>query len=89
MYPLSTVPNLIKDDINLKLMEEVTQQEIKEAVDQMHPDKAPGLDGFIARFFQQCWEIIKSNLAKMIRKSQVSKKMGGSTNSSFLALIPK
>jgi hypothetical protein len=51
-YPLSIVPNLIKDDINLKLVEEVTQQEIKEALDQMHPDKALGPDGFTARFYQ-------------------------------------
>jgi exonuclease III len=89
MYPLSTVPNLIKEDINLKLVEEVTQQEIKDAVDQMHPDKAPGPDGFTARFFQHCWEIIKSDLTKMIRKSQASSKLGGSTNSAFLTLIPK
>jgi hypothetical protein len=55
----------------------------------MHPDKAPGPDGFTARFFQHCWEIIKSDLTKMIRKSQASSKLGGSTNSAFLALIPK
>ena len=89
MYPLSTVPNLIQEDINLKLMEEVTQQEIKDVVDQMHPDKAPGPDGFTTRFFQHCWEIIKSDLTKMIRKSQASNKLGVSTNSAFLALIPK
>jgi ribonuclease HI len=89
MYPLSVVPTLIKDDINRKLLEEVSQQEIKEALDQMHPDKAPGPDGFTARFFQQCWEIIKSDLTKMIKKSQASSKLGGGTNSAFLALIPK
>jgi hypothetical protein len=55
----------------------------------MHPNKAPRLDGFTARFFQHCWEIIKSDLTKMIRKSQASNKLGGSTNSAFLALIPK
>jgi exonuclease III len=88
-YPLSVVPTLIKDDINRKLLEEVTQQEIKEALDQMHPDKAPGPDGFTARFFQHCWEIIKSDLTKMIKKSQASSKLGGGTNSAFLALIPK
>jgi ribonuclease HI/exonuclease III len=88
-HPLSTVPTLIKDDVNCKLLEEVTQQEIKEALDQMHPDKAPGPDGFTARFYQHCWEIIKSDLTKMIKKSQVSHKLGGGTNSAFLALIPK
>jgi Mg/Co/Ni transporter MgtE len=54
MYPLSVVLKLINNDINRKLLEEVSQQEIKEALDQMHPDKAPGPDGFTARFFQQC-----------------------------------
>jgi hypothetical protein len=88
-YPLSVVPTLIKDDVNCKLLEEVTQQEIKETLDQMHPDKAPGPDGFTARFFQHCWEIIKSDLTKMIKKSQASSKLGGGTNSAFLALMPK
>ena len=55
----------------------------------MHPDKAPGPDGFTASFFQHCWEIIKSDLTKMIKKSQASNKLGGGTNSTFLALIPK
>jgi exonuclease III len=88
-YPFTVIPRLINEDINNKLTREVTQQEIKEALDQMNPDKAPGPDGFTARFYQQCWEIIKKDLTKMIQKSQQASKLGGSTNSSFLALIPK
>jgi ribonuclease HI len=88
-YPLTVIPRLINEDTNNKLTREVTQQEIKEALDQMNPDKAPGPDGFTARFYQQCWNIIKKDLTKMIKKSQQSSKLGGSTNSSFLALIPK
>ena len=55
----------------------------------MKPDSAPGPDGFTTRFFTCCWEIIKYDLLKMIRYSQKTSKLGGSTNSSFLALIPK
>ena len=55
----------------------------------MNPDKAPGPDGFTARFFIACWDIIQKDLVKMVRKSQNCNKIGGSTNSSFLALIPK
>jgi hypothetical protein len=55
----------------------------------MNPDKAPSPDGFTARFFQHSWDIIKSYLTKLIQKSQICSKLGGGTNSSFLALIPK
>jgi len=88
-YPLTVIPRIINEDTNSKLTREVTQQEIKEALDQMNPDKAPGPDGFTARFYQQCWNIIKKDLTKMIQKSQQTSNLGGSTNSSFLALIPK
>jgi hypothetical protein len=88
-YPLCLIPKLIEEDINIRLTKEVSQQEIKEALDQMSPDKAPGPDGFTARFYQHSWDTIKSDLTKMVRKSQLSSKLGGGTNSSFLALIPK
>jgi hypothetical protein len=55
----------------------------------MEPDKAPGPDGFTARFIKVCWKIIKNDLHIMIQKSQSCSKIGGSTNSAFLALIPK
>jgi hypothetical protein len=55
----------------------------------MNPDKASRPDGFTARFYQNNWDIIKSDLTKLIRKSQNCSKIGGGTNSSFLALIPK
>ena len=47
-----------------------------------------GPDEFTTRFFTSCWPIIKINLLRMIRKSQSSSKLGGNTNSTFLALIP-
>jgi len=55
----------------------------------MDPDKAPGPDGFTARFFISCWDIIHRDLIRMVKKSQHCSKIGGGTNSSFLALIPK
>ena len=55
----------------------------------MEADKAPGPDGFTVRFFSTCWSIIKVDLLRMVKKSQSCNKLGGSTNSAFLALIPK
>jgi hypothetical protein len=88
-YPISEVPNLITGDENHALNRPISDKEIRQVVFSMHPDKAPGPDGFTARFFTQCWDIIHKDLCKMVRKSQDCNKLGGSTNSSFLALIPK
>jgi len=89
IYPLTLVPNSVHDSTNVKLLVQVKMQEVKEALDQMNPDKDPSPDGFMARFYQSYWEIIKSDLLKMILKSQRCSKIGGGMNSSFLALIPK
>jgi hypothetical protein len=64
-------------------------KEVKAALDSLAPDKSPGPDGFTARFLQVCYLIIKHDLHKMVLKSQNCHKIGGSTNSAFLALIPK
>eukprot|EP00253_Pinus_taeda_P024931 PITA_24931 len=55
----------------------------------MEPDKTPGLDGFSIHFYRICWDIIKADLFRMIKCFLQKSKVGGSTNSTFLALIPK
>jgi exonuclease III len=86
---LEAVPSRISPLMNQQLEAKISIQEIKEALSDMEPDKAPGPDGFTARFLQTCWQIVEKDLYKMILKSQNCQKIGGSTNSSFLALIPK
>ena len=67
----------------------VTMEEIKEAVDAMENDRAPGPDGYNVNFIKACWGIVQKYLFKMVIKSQRCDKIAGSTNSAFLALIPK
>ena len=55
----------------------------------MNSDKAPGPDGFSIHFYRICWDIIKTDLIRMIKGFLKKAKMGGSTNSTFLTLIPK
>ena len=55
----------------------------------MESDKAPGPDGFSIHFFKGCWPIIKFDLICMVSSLQKKGKVGGCTNSTFLALIPK
>eukprot|EP00253_Pinus_taeda_P023602 PITA_23602 len=86
---LETIPATISPSMNETLEAKITKDEVRKALYDMDLDKAPGPDGFTARFLQSCWPIIEKDLIKMIRKSQNSQKIGGSTNSAFLALIPK
>jgi len=88
-YPLTEVPDLVTEEENRALSRPVSVDEIRKVVLSMNPDKAPGPDGFTARFYILCWDIIKKDLCRMVTKSQNCNKLGGSTNSSFLALIPK
>lgn len=55
----------------------------------MEPNKAPGPDGFLIHFYRICWELIKSDLLRMIHGFMRKTKVRGRINSTFLALIPK
>ena len=55
----------------------------------MESDKAPGPDGFPICFYKTCWDIIKVDLIKMVQGFMRKAKIGGGTNSTYLALIPK
>eukprot|EP00253_Pinus_taeda_P008616 PITA_08616 len=90
-YPdlLDNISTVISQRINESLEAKATKDEVKKALFDMDPDKAPRPDGFSARFLQVCWPIVEKYLHKMVQKSQNTQKIRGSTNSTFLALIPK
>lgn len=70
-------------------MKEISEEEIEAAVWSLHPNKAPGPDGFTITFYRQHWQTIKKDLSRMVRNVFKNKKMGGNTKSSYLELIPK
>ena len=88
-HPFDLIPPLIHEADNLLLSAPISLKDLKMALFRMKPDSAPGPDGFTANFFTSCWDIIKLDLLRMVRHSQVTCKVGGSTNSAFLTLIPK
>jgi len=89
VYPMNLIPQCVQDSNNSMLTAPISMNELKNALDSMEPDKAPGPDGFPVRFYLSCWAIIKNDLLRMVRKSQSCAKIGGGINSAFLALIPK
>ena len=53
--------NLTRQDLS-HLEEPFSEQEVKEAIMELHSEKAPGPDGFIEKFFKCCWNIVKDDL---------------------------
>ena len=51
---LELIPNPVKRNDNIKLIKGITLEELKEAIDDMENDKAPGPDGFNASFIKIC-----------------------------------
>lgn len=49
-----------------KLIDKVTKTEIDEAIFSLKDDKAPGLDGFNAFFFKECWSEIKREVYEAV-----------------------
>ena len=81
--------NLTVDDLeDLALPFSVV--EIKDAIDLMPPDKAPGPDGFTTAFFTSCWDTIHQDLMRVIDAfSELSINNFQIINSANIALLPK
>lgn len=57
----------VTQEMNNSLTQEVEEDEVKKAIWSLHPDKAPGPDGFPICFFREYWSMIKKDILKMIR----------------------
>jgi hypothetical protein len=65
------------------------EREVLEVVKGLNRDKAPSPDGFTLAFFQDCWEVIKTDLMGVFQDFHTHSKFVKSINATFLALIPK
>ncbi|MCI32309.1 ribonuclease H protein, partial [Trifolium medium] len=66
-----------------------TKEEVKDALDQMHPLKAPGPDGLPAIFFQKYWNIVGNEIQELVLSILNEGQSPGCINKTFIALIPK
>ena len=56
----------ISPQMNQILMRTATEEEVRQALFMMHPEKAPGPDGMTALFFQHSWHIIKKDVVELV-----------------------
>ena len=86
---LSEVTPDITPQMNQQLLRIATEDEVREALFMMHPEKAPGPDGMTALFFQHSWYIIKRDLVKMVIDFLVSGEMDARLYITNICMIPK
>ncbi|KAL0444895.1 UNVERIFIED_CONTAM: hypothetical protein Slati_2212200 [Sesamum latifolium] len=68
---------------------QVTREEVKVALFDIHEDKAPGSDGYSSGFFKAAWPIIGDELTRAVQDFFISGKLLKQVNATLLSLIPK
>ncbi|KAG7543424.1 Reverse transcriptase zinc-binding domain [Arabidopsis thaliana x Arabidopsis arenosa] len=86
---LRDVPEIVTNDMNSSLTREVSLEEVKKAVFEMNPTKAPGPDGMTAFFYQRFWPLISADLLATVRSFFDSGTLDPRLNMTNICLVPK
>ncbi|KAL9677471.1 hypothetical protein QQ045_005703 [Rhodiola kirilowii] len=86
---LEIIPKLVSDEMNEMLIAPFTEGEVKRALFQMHPTKAPGLDGFPALFYQSNWDIVGQDVVREALDYLNSGVLNADLNETLIVLVPK
>ncbi|GAU31911.1 hypothetical protein TSUD_270960 [Trifolium subterraneum] len=67
----------------------ISKEEVKRALFNMHPWKAPGPDGFPAGFYQKSWEVVGETVCEFVNKVWEKPSEIAEVNQTDICLIPK
>ena len=82
-------PHFVGEEENLSLMEEVSKDELKAALQSFQKDKSPGPDGWTIEFFTDLYELLGGDILKVVEDTWISGRIPTCFNSTFITLIPK
>ncbi|KAK6160956.1 hypothetical protein DH2020_004337 [Rehmannia glutinosa] len=86
---IDAVDNKMTDEENDLLTRPFTEEEVTEALAQMHPTKAPGPDGMQAIFYKKLWSLIKCDVLSVILDVLNGGLSPDKINQTLIVLIPK
>ncbi|KAL9673912.1 hypothetical protein QQ045_030175 [Rhodiola kirilowii] len=89
MASLQCLPSVITEAHNRVLTDPYAESEIKMALFQLYPYKAPGLDDFPTGFFQKFWSTIKLDFIAACLSILNDAVIPQGTNETLIVLIPK
>ena len=86
---LNAVPHKMTDEMLEVLSKPYSREEVKAALFQIGPTKAPGPNGMNALFYQKFWHIVGSDLTDAMLEFLHSGNMVPKMNYTHIVLIPK
>lgn len=86
---LEHVPQKVTPDMNASLCAPYTNEEVKTALFQMFPTKAPDPDGFPTDFSQRHWDICGDEITRIVLRIVRVEQSHECINETILVLIPK
>jgi hypothetical protein len=86
---LSLVVPKVSQEENEKLVAPITKEEVITALFQMHPDKAPGPNGFNLAFYQHFWDLCGNDIIEATKGWLERGYFPSSLNETSICLIPK
>ena len=86
---LEKIPCMVTDEMNVDLVKEFTELEVKEALNQMAPLKAPGPNGMPPLFYQHFWATMQHDVTLAILSWLNSSILPIPINHTLITLVPK
>ncbi len=80
---------MVTQRMNNELLRAFSHDEVRRALFEMHPSKAPRPDGMSTLLFQKIWHIVGSNVSHVVLDFLNTGHMLGSVNFTHIVLIPK
>ena len=84
-----TIIARVSTEMNEELCSILDEEEVRRAIFAVHTDKAPGVDGFSAGFYQSFWSTLGPDVYREIRSFFTTGKMNPRLNETHVCLIPK